>query len=145
VVDAGLDARRQYITVETRQRLHQRGFRERVLRAYQVQCAICRLRHQEFLDAAHILADTHPNGEPTVSNGIALCKIHHTAYDRHILGIRPDLVIELRTDILEEIDGPMLKYGLQEFHGKRLSIPRKIELQPNPKFLEERYAIFRTA
>ena len=78
-------------------------------------------------------------------NGIALCKIHHAAYDRHILGIRPDLVVELRADIRQEIDGPMLKYGLQEFHGAGLSIPRRMELRPNPKFLEERYAMFRAA
>jgi hypothetical protein len=29
------------------------------------------------------------------------------------LGIRPDLVVEVRRDVLEETDGPMLKYGLQ--------------------------------
>lgn len=145
VVESSLDARRQYITVTTRQRLHQRSFRERVLRAYHEQCAICRLRHEELLEAAHILPDKHPEGEPSITNGIALCKIHHAAYDRHILGIRPDLVVELRTDILREIDGPMLKYGLQEFHGASLSIPRRMELRPNPKFLEERYAMFRAA
>lgn len=144
-LDDGLDARRQYITVTTRQRLHQRSFRERVLRAYREQCAICSLHHEELLEAAHILPDNHPQGEPSISNGIALCKIHHAAYDRHILGIRPDLVVELRTDILKEIDGPMLRYGLQEFHGASLSIPRKMELRPNPKFLEERYAMFRAA
>src|SRR5258708_1925732 len=41
---AALTARRQYVTAVVRQRLHQRGFRERVLRAYQPCCAICRLR-----------------------------------------------------------------------------------------------------
>lgn len=143
--ESAVDARRQYITVTTRQRLHQRSFRERVLRAYQEQCAICRLHHHELLEAAHILPDNHPQGEPTINNGIALCKIHHAAYDRHILGIRPDLVVELRMDILKEIDGPMLKYGLQEFHGASVNIPRKLGLRPNPKFLEERYAMFRAA
>ncbi len=143
--ESPVDLRRQYVTVTTRQRLHQRSFRERVLRAYHEQCAICRLRHDELLEAAHILPDNHPQGDPKVSNGIALCKIHHAAYDRHILGIRPDLVVELRVDILNEIDGPMLKYGLQEFHGAKLSTPRRMELQPNPKFLEERYSLFRAS
>src|SRR5207245_6333312 len=68
---ASLEARRAYVTVETQHRLHQQGFRERVLRAYQEQCAVCRLHHEELLDAAHILADKHPKGEPIVPNGLA--------------------------------------------------------------------------
>jgi hypothetical protein len=59
-----------------------------VLRAYRDCCAVCRLRHEELLDAAHILPDGHPRGEPVVRNGLALCKLHHAAFDRHILGIR---------------------------------------------------------
>ena len=56
--------RRSYATREFRQRLHQSSFRERVLRAYRDQCALCRLRHRELLDAAHILPDAEPGGEP---------------------------------------------------------------------------------
>src|SRR2546426_5046875 len=59
---AALTARRQYVTAVVRQRLHQRGFRQRVLRAYQQRCAICWLRHDELLEAAHILPDGHPLG-----------------------------------------------------------------------------------
>ena len=51
-------------------RLHQATFRERVLHAYRTSCAICRLRHRELLDAAHILPDGHPRGEPVVPNGL---------------------------------------------------------------------------
>ncbi|MGE5550420.1 MAG: HNH endonuclease, partial [Bacteroidota bacterium] len=61
--DAGM-ARRLYITSTVRVRLHQRTFRERVLEAYRRQCAFCRLRHEELLDAAHIIPDTEPEGEP---------------------------------------------------------------------------------
>jgi putative restriction endonuclease len=141
-VDAGLEARRQYITTMTQRRLHQVSFRQRVLRAYQEKCAICRLRHVELLEAAHILPDGHPLGEPTVSNGLALCKLHHAAFDRHILGIRPDLVVQVRTDILEEVDGPMLKHGLQGFQDKRILTPRNKDLHPKREHLEERYALF---
>lgn len=145
LVDSALGARRQYITTETRQRLHQRAFRERVLRAYRERCSICCLRHQELLEAAHILPDGHPKGEPITPNGIALCKLHHAAFDRHILGIRPDLIVELRLDILEEVDGPMLKYGLQGFQGARLHVPRSPALRPNQDFLAERYSLFQKA
>ena len=96
-----------------RQRLHQRSFRERVLRAYREQCALCRLRHQELLDAAHIVPDTEPGGDPIVPNGLSLCKLHHAAFDRHFVGVRGHYVVEVRPDLLEEHDGPMLVHGLQ--------------------------------
>jgi putative restriction endonuclease len=137
-----VEARRAYVTVLTQRRLHQQGFRERVLRAYQEQCAICRLRHEELLNAAHILPDGHPRGEPIVPNGLALCALHHAAYDRNILGIRPDLVVEIRLDILRELDGPMLQHGLQGFQGRVIHIPDSEHLQPRPDLLAERYQLF---
>ena len=125
--------------------MHQQAFRERVLQAYRDHCAICRLRHRELLDAAHILADAHERGEPVVSNGLALCRLHHAAFDTNILGIRPDYVIEIRTDILEEIDGPMLQHGIQGFQNTRIQLPRHLELRPDPERLAERYDAFRRA
>jgi putative restriction endonuclease len=117
-----------------------------VLRAYQTRCAVCRLGHSELLDAAHIVADREEGGIASVRNGMAMCKIHHAAYDRHILGVRPDLVVEIRPDLLEEIDGPMLQYGLKERHGQRLlSLPHSRLERPDPALLEASYAQFRSA
>lgn len=71
-------------------RLHQPMFRQRVLVAYENQCALCRLRHTRLLDAAHVLPDSQ-GGEPIVTNGIAMCKIHHAAYDADIFGNYADV------------------------------------------------------
>lgn len=139
------NARRQYVTSIVRRRLHQRGFRERVLAAYHAQCSMCRLRHEELLDAAHIIADTEEHGDPRIVNGLALCKIHHAAFDRHILGVRPDYRIEVRRDILDEVDGPMLKYGLQEMNGRVIVAPRRPEWRPSRDLLAMRYEQFRAA
>ncbi len=139
------EARRQYVTQTVLRRLHQDEFRERVIRAYQRHCAVCRLRHAELLDAAHILPDTHPRGEPVVPNGLALCKLHHAAFDNDILGVRPDLIIEIREDILQEEDGPMLMHGLQGFQGQPIIVPRAVEDRPAAEFLAERYQKFRKA
>src|SRR2546425_1212151 len=142
---AALTARRQYVTAVVRQRLHQRGFRQRVLRAYQQCCAICRLRHDELLEAAHILPDGHPLGEPVIPNGLALCKLHHAAFDSYIIGVTPDLEVKVRLDILEEVDGPMLQHGLQGFQNRPIHVPRADHLKPNRDFLAERYELFRRA
>lgn len=145
VAEGSDEARREYITVTTRQRLHQRAFRLRVLRAYRERCALCRLRHEQLLDAAHIVPDSDPLGVPVVANGLALCKLHHAAFDQDFIGIRPDLVVQIRPDILAEEDGPMLVHGLQGFHERRILVPRLREEQPKPQFLEERFRRFLTA
>lgn len=142
--DATMQAiRREYVTRAVMQRLHQSQFRRVVLRAYSNRCAICRLRHLELLDAAHILPDRDVRGDPVVTNGLGLCKIHHSAYDANILGIDPDARVHIRDDVLTEIDGPMLRHGLQELHGARLVLPRIPNSRPNREFLAERFERFR--
>ena len=133
--------RRQYVTAAVRQRLHQRAFRERVLDAYRQQCAFCRFRHAELLDAAHIVPDAG-EGEPVVPNGLALCKLHHAAFDRYFLGVRPDYVLQVRPDLLEEEDGPTLVHGIQSLHGARIALPRRPASRPDRNFLEQRYDLF---
>ena len=53
--------------------------------------------HAELLDAAHIVPDAD-EGEPVIPNGLALCKLHHAAFDRYFLGVRPDYVLQVRPD-----------------------------------------------
>ncbi|OGF63683.1 MAG: hypothetical protein A2Y62_02225 [Candidatus Fischerbacteria bacterium RBG_13_37_8] len=137
--------RRAYITSQAMVRLHQRTFREKVLIAYQTQCAFCRLKHEELLDAAHIIPDSQPEGEPHVSNGLALCKLHHAAFDSHFIGVKMDYIMEVRRDILEEPDGPMHELALRDMHGKRIILPRERNLWPNHVLLEKRYEQFRRA
>lgn len=135
--------RRVYVTTVVRQRLHQRAFRERVIEAYRVSCALCRLRHRELLEAAHIVPDSEPGGEPVVRNGIALCALHHAAFDRFLIGVRPDYSVAVRTAILEESDGPMLRHGLQGLHETRITVPRELHLRPDPELLARRWERFK--
>ncbi len=144
LVEEAHAARRAYVTSTVKVRLHQRAFRERVLEAYRRQCAFCRLRHEELLDAAHIIPDREPEGEPVVKNGLALCNLHHAAFDRMFVGLRPDYVIEVRPDILREGDGPTLRHAIQGLHGARIQLPRRIEHHPDPDLLSQRYAQFKT-
>ena len=145
LVRPGDVSQRAYVERITQQRLHQPVFRAQVLQAYEHKCAICRLRYPSLLDAAHILRDGHPRGQPVVSNGLSLCKIHHAAYDGNFLGVRPDLVVEVRPDIRNGSDGPMLLHGIQEMEGIHIEVPRPKVMKPDPLRLEERYDEFRRA
>lgn len=137
---------RRYLNRMAKARVHQPVFRSMVLSAYENRCTVCMLAHPSLLDAAHIVPDNDERGVASVVNGLAMCKIHHAAFDRYFLGIRPDYVVEIRHDLLEEIDGPMLKHGLQELHGNSLmTVPKSRRQRPERDLLEHKYEQFRNA
>ncbi|MFW5783248.1 MAG: HNH endonuclease [Spirochaetota bacterium] len=136
---------RRYILSVVRTRLHQGAFREQVLGAYHERCSLCRLAHRELLDAAHIIPDREPGGDPIVPNGLSMCKIHHAAFDRNFIGIAPDYTVEVNDELLHETDGPMLRHGIQDLHGHRLIVPRREADRPDRERLARRYEQFRRA
>ncbi len=136
------ELKRQYVATEVQRRIHQGAFRERVLRAYRGQCAFCSLQHRELLDAAHITPDSALHGEPVVSNGMSLCRLHHAAFDQLLLGVHPSYVIHVRRDILEEVDGPMLRHGLQGLEGQRIWVPSRRVDRPDEVRLAARFGEF---
>ena len=136
------DARHAYLTATVKVRLFQRAFREKVLDAYRSQCAFCRLKHRELLDAAHIIPDNVSESKMTIDNGISLCKLHHAAYDSFILGVTPDYIIRVREDVLEEEDGPVLQHGLKGLHNTKLILPSLKNHYPSREALEWLYNRF---
>lgn len=133
---------REYVEAVVKRRLHQPFFRRDVIAAYTSRCALCRLGHPELLDAAHIKRDVE-GGPPVVTNGMAMCAIHHRAFDANLLGIRPNYVIEVARKIRDERDGPTLRHALQGLHEAPLAVlPRRPESRPDPVLLEERYERF---
>lgn len=139
------EEQRLYAERVVRQRLHQPEFRARVLTAYQERCAVCVLKKVPLLDAAHITADSADDGLPVVTNGLTLCKIHHAAYDENILGISPDYVVHINDDVLAEVDGPMLNYGLQKMNQRELWVPGRGRDQPDRERLATRFDAFKNA
>ncbi|WP_407358797.1 HNH endonuclease [Microbacterium sp. LTA6] len=136
------ETERRYAERLVKARLHQPMFRARVLRAYETACAICELKHAELLDAAHIIPDSNLEGVAEVTNGLALCKIHHASYDQNLLGITPDYEVRIDRDLLEEVDGPMLRHGLQDMHGRSLMLPKRKAEHPSKDRLAQKYALF---
>ena len=57
-------------------------------------------------EVARVVGDKE-GGATQVPNGFSLCKLHHAAFDTYFVGVRPDRIIEVRRDILEEQDGPV--------------------------------------
>jgi putative restriction endonuclease len=132
---------REYSTGVRKSRLHQRAFRQRVLLAYGLKCALTGLPIPELLEAAHIIPDSK-GGEASVSNGIALSTIHHAAYEGDLLGIDPDGKIHLSERIKRTRDGPMFDHGLRQLDGRMIRFPLFEAHRPNRDFLARRYEEF---
>jgi putative restriction endonuclease len=73
---------------------------------------------------------------------LALCAIHHLAYDRNVLGIDPNGVVHIAPRLRRESDGPMLRQGLQGFHGRGIELRRRSEERPDPERLAIRFRAF---
>jgi putative restriction endonuclease len=73
---------------------------------------------------------------------MAMCKIHHAAYDQDLLSVTQDHRVEVLPAVLEESDGPMLRHGLQEVHGWRIQLPKRRTELPDRDLLAERHAAF---
>jgi putative restriction endonuclease len=141
----GDEIERRYAVRETRVRLHQARFRARVLPAYANQCTICRLKETRLLDAAHIVGDAELAGEPTVSNGLSLCSIHHRAFDEDLVGVSPDYEMRVHPRLLDDDDdGPMLEL-LKGSHATRIVLPRASKQRPDRELLAVRFERFAAA
>jgi putative restriction endonuclease len=102
------------------------------MRAYATREARVRLHQQRFkLDAMR--AYRHR------------CAIHHLAFDRNVLGIDPEGVVHIARRLLDETDGPMLRTGLQGFHGEAIALPRQPQDRPDPARLLARFERFERA
>jgi putative restriction endonuclease len=136
---------RRYALRAVKQRLHQASFREAVITAYGGRCALSGLPESLLLDAAHIVADKDERfGQPIVPNGIPLSKIHHAAFDAHLIGIDPDYRLHVSERLLIQHDGPMLE-ALKRLNGEMIHVPTRVKDYPDRDRLALRFECFKAA
>jgi putative restriction endonuclease len=136
---------RRYALRMVKQRLHQASFREAVITAYNGRCALSGLPESVLLDAAHIVADRDELlGQPVVPNGIPLSKIHHAAFDAHLIGIDSDYTLHVSERLLRQNDGPMLE-ALKRLNGGTICLPDREKDQPDRERLAQRFERFKAA
>lgn len=118
-------------------------FRRSVLAAYESRCAVCGLDlcidHTPLgLDAAHIRWHT-ASGPDTVSNGLALCSLHHHTFDRGAIGLEPsgraDFRMVVSTTVRAQHKDSRSFSRLQRHHGQALRRPSRSDQAPHPDFV----------
>jgi putative restriction endonuclease len=135
---------RRYGLRIVKQRLHQATFREAVMAAYGGRCAISNLPEPRLLDAAHIMPDVHEElGQPVVSNGLPMSKIHHAAFDANLIGIDPDFRVHIAQELLAMNDGPMLEQGIKAMAGRVIRLPKRELDHPDRDRLAQRFELFK--
>ena len=136
---------RRYALRAVKQRLHQASFREAVITAYNGRCALSGLPEPLLLDAAHIVSDQDERlGQPVVPNGIPLSKIHHAAFDAHLIGIDADYGLHVSERLHAQNDGLMLE-ALKRLNGGTLHLPNRVRDRPDRDRLALRFERFRAA
>lgn len=136
---------RRYALRNVQQRLHQASFRQAVITAYNGRCALSGLPEPLLLDAAHIVSDKHEKlGQPVVPNGLPLSKIHHAAFDAHLIGIDPDYRLHVSERLLVQRDGPMLE-ALKQLNLRLIHLPGREVDRPDRDRLAMRFERFKAA
>ena len=136
---------KRYTLQTVKRRLHQSKFREALIQAYEGRCAISGIPEPLLIDAAHIVPDIDEQlGQPIVPNGIPLSKIHHAAFDSHLIGVDPDYRIHVSDRLLDKRDGPLLE-TLKKLQGQPIHLPTRDVDKPDPDRLAIRFDQYRSS
>ena len=108
------DAARKTTVVSVSKKLRDVSFRKRVLTAYGFRCAVCGIQ-LKLVEAAHIIPVSHAKSTDETRNGLALCALHHKAYDQALITIKDNYSILLNQEQATELQKRTLAEGLTKF------------------------------
>jgi len=131
--------KRKIILAQIAKRFRENDFKKRVLGAYQNRCSVCGIQ-LNLIDAAHIIPVAVDTSTDETRNGIALCKLHHSAYDRNLISFDERYKIELSTSEVARLTAQNLIGGLKEFkkHLKTaIILPSDRRDYPPPAYITE--------
>ena len=108
---------RQFAVFSARKAVREANFKDRVLTAYSNSCAMCGVQLR-LLDAAHILPVAHGNSTDATNNGVALCVLHHRAYDRGLVTFDASFRVHSNSAMMRELVNQRLDGGMDAFKAK---------------------------
>ena len=122
---------------QTRRALRANDFSRRVLTAYGHRCAVCGVQLR-LLDGAHILPVTHEKSTDQTSNGVALCALHHRAYDGSLITFDSALRLHINKRQLKSLETGGEGGGAKAFLAavrSTLHVPSNAHDRPKAKFV----------
>ncbi|MFN3670392.1 MAG: HNH endonuclease [Bosea sp. (in: a-proteobacteria)] len=134
---------RKVAIVTTKKKLRALDFGRRVLGAYNHQCAMCGTQLR-LIDGAHILPVEHDESTDQTSNGIALCPLHHRAYDRGLVAFDHLFNVTTNETMVKKLKADSRDGGLATFRKNLrpvLVIPPDKKDRPARKMVEKANAL----
>ncbi len=138
---------RQTVVSQIARKFRASDFRRRVLGAYGHRCAVCGVQ-LELIDAAHIIPVAATTSTDETRNGIALCKLHHAAYDRNLISFNERYRIEVNREEVSRLTSANRVQGLEKFREHLLSailLPNDRRDYPPPEIITEARRVRRWA
>jgi putative restriction endonuclease len=135
--ESDIQTARRFDLVQTMRAYRDSQFRPAVLRAYSNRCSVCGCA-LKLVDAAHIIPVSFPESTDEVTNGLALCRLHHGAYDNALLGVQSNYRVIVNRETASRLAELNLAGGLEEFRARlpeRITPPAVIEVRPDPQKL----------
>ena len=121
--------------------LRTRGFRQAVIEAYGCKCAVCgmKINSPDFLswevEAAHIVPNSYM-GRDDIWNGLALCHLHHWAFDVGWFTLLDQYAIQVSPQV-NSLPSDFGRLGDYEFirslskESMKILLPNRSELYPH--------------
>lgn len=108
-----------------------RLFRNVIMRLYDYTCAACRFRlvtldGMTAVDAAHIIPFSVSHDD-NVGNGLALCKLHHWAFDNGLISIDDNFCL-IASSLFKETGNEA--FLLRNLETKEIHLPRENSFRP---------------
>jgi putative restriction endonuclease len=107
---------RREVIAQIKRKYREYDFRHRVLTAYASTCAFCGVQ-LKLVEAAHIIPVASDTSTDKTTNGIALCSLHHRAYDQNLVSFDENYRIEISGATISELHKLNLAGGLAGFQN----------------------------
>jgi len=114
---------------EVSRKVRQSSFQRRVLTAYSHKCAFCGVQ-LKLVDAAHIVPVSISNSTDETCNGIALCALHHRAFDFGLITFQNNYDIVHNAKKMTQLRNLNLSGGDKGFLS---ALKQRIALPPDPR------------
>ncbi len=128
--------RRTAVTSVSR-RLRDAKFRKNVLTAYNYRCAFCGVQ-LNLTDAAHIVPVSHEDSVDRTYNGLALCALHHQAYDQSLVTVWEDYTVRVHEAEVTSLQALQRGAGIEAFRialFPSILLPSVISDRPHADFV----------
>jgi hypothetical protein len=137
---------KKIIQITREAKLRSRAFKQAVKEAYDFRCAVCGMKIYSpntlywEVEAVHIVPHSK-NGKDDLLNGLALCRLHHWAFDVGWFTLEDNYHV-LASRRIKDLSADFGKLGDHDFMGElskenlRISLPKEQAIQPHPNAIK---------